>query len=41
MGDDCYIMNRCFIGHDCYIGNGVQMNPGCSVAGYVKIGMHT
>jgi len=41
IGDDCYIINRCFIGHDCYIGNGVQMNPGCSVAGYVKIGMHT
>ena len=38
IGDDCYIMNRCFIGHDCYIGNGVQMNPRCSVAGYVKIG---
>src|SRR5210317_1875087 len=41
IGDDCYIMNRCFIGHDCYIGNGVQMNPGCSVAGYVKIDDHS
>ena len=38
VGDDCYIMNRCFIGHDSHIGNGVQMNPGSSVAGFVKIG---
>ena len=38
VGDDCYIMNRCFIGHDSHIGNGVQMNPGSSVAGYVNIG---
>jgi UDP-N-acetylglucosamine acyltransferase len=41
IGDDCYIMNRCFIGHDSHIGNGVQMNPGSSVAGFVKIGDHS
>lgn len=41
IGDNCYIMNRCFVGHDSQIGNHVQMNPGCSIAGFVKIGDHS
>ena len=37
IGNNCYLMNRCFVGHDCRIGNNVQLNPGCSVAGFVTI----
>lgn len=41
IGDDCYIMNNTFIGHDSHLGNGVQLNPGCTVAGFVTIGNYT
>ena len=41
IGDDCYIMNRAFIGHDCHLDDGVQINPGASIAGFVKIGKYS
>lgn len=41
IGNNCYIMNRCFVAHDCHIGDEVQLNPGCSIAGFVKIGDRT
>ena len=38
IGNNCYIMSQVFIGHDCDIGDNVQLNPGCSIAGFVTIG---
>ena len=41
IGKDCYIMSHVFIGHDCDIGDNVQLNPGCTVAGFVTLGDFT
>jgi UDP-N-acetylglucosamine acyltransferase len=41
IGNDCYVMNQTFIGHDSRLGDGVQLNPGCTVAGFVNIGDFT
>jgi UDP-N-acetylglucosamine acyltransferase len=41
IGENCYLMNRCFVGHDSKLGNDVTLGPGCSIAGFVTIGDHS
>jgi len=38
IGENCYLMNRCFVGHDSKLGDHVTLCPGCSIAGFVTIG---
>jgi UDP-N-acetylglucosamine acyltransferase len=38
IGDDCYLMNKCYIAHDDVLGDGVTMASGTTLGGHVQVG---
>lgn len=38
VGDECLIMNQCYVAHDCIVGDGVVLASSTLLAGHVRIG---
>jgi UDP-N-acetylglucosamine acyltransferase len=38
IGDDCYLMNKCYIAHDNVLHDGVTMASGATLGGHVHVG---
>lgn len=38
VGDDCYLMNKCYVGHDGHLADGVTMASAVALGGHVHVG---